>query len=159
MSDAYHGGKLRCYVHIMDQGLCYRVNTLAAYIEANRQAPKLFEEPPVHPSAVVSERCQVGPDSIIGERCQITDKASIKRSTIGISSIVKDKVKVTNSIVMHGVTIEEGCNIQGSVICSNAIIGRGADLKYCLVGNGQRIEPEVERTNEVIVGTDQLMEI
>lgn len=36
------------------------------------------------------------------------------------------------------------CNIQGSVICSNAVIGRGADLKYCLVGNGQRIEPEGE---------------
>lgn len=34
------------------------------------------------------------------------------------------------------------CNIQGSVICSNAVIGRGADLKYCLVGNGQRIEAE-----------------
>ncbi|MEQ2315388.1 hypothetical protein AMECASPLE_021739, partial [Ameca splendens] len=159
MSEAYHGGKLRCYVHIMDQGLCYRVNTLAAYIEANRQAPKLFEEPPVHPSASISERCQVGSDSIIGPQCQIADKTSIKRSTIGNSSTVKEKVKVTNSIVMHGVTIEEGCNIQGSVICSNAIIGRGADLKYCLVGNGQRIEPEVERTNEVIVGTDQLMEI
>lgn len=36
MSEAYHGGKLRCYVHIMDQGLCCRVNTLASYIEANR---------------------------------------------------------------------------------------------------------------------------
>lgn len=37
------------------------------------------------------------------------------------------------------------CNIQGSVICSNAVIGRGADLKYCLVGNGQHIEPEGKR--------------
>ncbi|GLD49021.1 translation initiation factor eIF-2B subunit gamma [Lates japonicus] len=135
MSEAYHGGKLRCYVHIMDQGLCYRVNTLAAYIEANRLAPKLFEEPAVHPSAVISERCQMGSDSIIGAQCQVADKTSIKRSTIGNSTIVKEKVKVTNSIVMHGVTIEEGCNIQGS------------------------IEPEAERTNEVIVGTDQLMEI
>lgn len=36
MCEAYHGGKLRCYVHIMDEGLCYRVNTLAAYMEANR---------------------------------------------------------------------------------------------------------------------------
>lgn len=36
MSEAYHGGRLRCYVHIMDEGMCYRVNTLAAYIEANR---------------------------------------------------------------------------------------------------------------------------
>ncbi|KAM3865576.1 translation initiation factor eIF2B subunit gamma [Diretmus argenteus] len=159
MSEAYHGGRLRCYVHIMDQGLCYRVNTLAAYIEANRLAPKLFEEPAVHPSAVISERCQIGSDSIIGASCQVADKTSIKRSTIGNSTTVKEKVKITNSIIMHGVTIEEGCNIQGSVICGNAVIGRGADLKYCLVGNGQRIEPEAERTNEVIVGTDQLMEI
>lgn len=159
MNEAYHGGKLRCYVHIMDQGLCYRVNTLPAYIDANRLASKLFEEPAVHPSAVISERCQMGSDSIIGAQCQIADKTSIKRSTIGNSTIIKEKVKVTNSIIMHGVTVEEGCNIQGSVICSNAVIGRGADLKYCLVGNGQRIEPEAERTNEVIVGTDQLMEI
>ncbi|TDH05731.1 hypothetical protein EPR50_G00125400 [Perca flavescens] len=159
MSEAYHGGKLRCYVHIIDQGLCCRVNTLAAYIEANRLAPKLFEEPAVHPSAGISERCQMGSDSIIGALCQVADKTSIKRSTLGNSTTVKEKVKVTNSIIMHGVTIEEGCNIQGSVICSNAVIGRGADLKYCLVGNGQRIEPEAERTNEVIVGTDQLMEI
>nr|XP_057922421.1 translation initiation factor eIF-2B subunit gamma isoform X2 [Doryrhamphus excisus] len=160
MSEAYHGGKLRCYVHIMDQGLCYRVNTLAAYIEANRLVPKLlFDEPAVHPSAVISERCQIGSDSMIGALCQIADKTSIKRSTIGSSTTIKEKVKVTNSIIMYGVTIEEGCNIQGSVICSNAVIGRGSDLKYCLVGNGQRIEPGAERTNEVIVGTDQLMEI
>ncbi|KAJ4936236.1 hypothetical protein JOQ06_000838 [Pogonophryne albipinna] len=159
MSAAYHGGKLRCYVHIMDEGLCYRVNTLAAYIDTNRLAPKLFEEPAVHSTAVISERCQMGSDSIIGAMCQVADKTSIKRSTIGNSTTIKEKVKVTNSIIMHGVTIEEGCNIQGSVICSNAVIGRGADLKHCLVGNGQRIEPEAERTNEVIVGTDQLMEI
>ncbi|XP_034039029.1 translation initiation factor eIF-2B subunit gamma isoform X2 [Thalassophryne amazonica] len=159
MSEAYHGGKLRCYVHIMDQGLCYRVNTLAAYIEANRLAPKLFDEPAVHPSTVISETCQMGSDSMIGASCQIADKTSIKRSTIGNSTTVKEKVKIANSIIMHSVTIEEGCNIQGSVICSNAVIGRGADLKYCLVGNGQWIEPEAERTNEVIVGTDQLMEI
>lgn len=36
------------------------------------------------------------------------------------------------------------CNIHGCVICSNAVIGRGADLKYCLVGNGQQIEAEGE---------------
>ncbi|XP_037131366.1 translation initiation factor eIF-2B subunit gamma [Syngnathus acus] len=160
MSEAYHGGKLRCYVHIMEQGLCYRVNTLAAYIEANRLVPKLLlEEPAVHPSAVISERCQMGSDSMIGALCQIADKTSIKRSTIGSSTAIKEKVRVTNSIIMHGVTVEEECNIQGSVICNNAVIGRGSDLKYCLVGSGQRIESAAERTNEVIVGTDQLMEI
>lgn len=159
MSEAYHGGKIRCYVHIMEDGMCYRVNTLAAYIEANRVVPKLFEEPPIHPTAVVSERSLVGSDSIIGPSCQISDKTSIKRSNVGTSTAIKEKVKITNSIIMNGVTIEEGCNIQGSVICSHAVIGRGADIKYCLVGSGQRVDPEAERTNEVIVGSDQLMEI
>uniref|UniRef100_A0A3P8SH01 Translation initiation factor eIF2B subunit gamma n=1 Tax=Amphiprion percula TaxID=161767 RepID=A0A3P8SH01_AMPPE len=165
MSEAYHGGKLRCYVHIMDQGLCYRVNTLAAFIEANRLVSQTLALSTEQCAYLVHTwlRCRgkmcMGSDSIIGALCQVADKTSIKRSTIGNSTTVKEKVKVTNSIIMHGVTIEEGCNIQGSVICSNAVIGRGADLKYCLVGNGQRIEPEAERTNEVIVGTDQLMEI
>ncbi|KAK3545892.1 hypothetical protein QTP70_016598 [Hemibagrus guttatus] len=143
MNEAYHGGKLRCYVHVMEDGVCYRVNTLAAYVEANRVAPKLVEEPPIHPSAIVSERSLVGADSIIGALSQIADKTSIKRSTIGTSTTIKEKVKITNSIIMNGVTVEEGCNIQGSVICNNATIGRGADIKYCLVGSGQRIEPEV----------------
>ncbi|KAK2860767.1 hypothetical protein Q7C36_004933 [Tachysurus vachellii] len=159
MSEAYHGGNLRCYVHVMEDGVCYRVNTLAAYVEANRVVPKLVEEPQVHPSAVVSERSLVGGDSIIGALSQIADKTSIKRSTIGTSTTIKEKVKITNSIIMNNVTIEEGCNIQGSVICNSATIGRGADIKYCLVGSGQCIEPEAERTNDVIVGSDQLMEI
>uniref|UniRef100_A0A8D3D4U5 Translation initiation factor eIF2B subunit gamma n=1 Tax=Scophthalmus maximus TaxID=52904 RepID=A0A8D3D4U5_SCOMX len=142
MSEAYHGGKLRCYVHIMDQGLCFRANTIPAYMEANRLTPKLFEEPAVHPSAVISDRCQMGSDSIIGALSQVADKTSIKRSTIGNSTTIKEKVKVTNSIIMHGVTIEEGCNIQSSVICSNVVIGRGADLKHCLVGSGQQIDSD-----------------
>ncbi|KAK1165249.1 translation initiation factor eIF-2B subunit gamma [Acipenser oxyrinchus oxyrinchus] len=160
MSDAYHGGKLRCYVHIMEDGMCYRVNTLAAYIEANRLAPKVFsEELPVHPTAEISEQSMVGADSIIGAACHVSEKSSIKRSTIGASSCIKEKVKITNSIIMNGVTIEDGCSIQGSVICNQAVIGRGADIKYCLVGSGQCIEAEAERNNEVIVSTDQLMEI
>ncbi|KAM9844801.1 translation initiation factor eIF2B subunit gamma [Aulostomus maculatus] len=150
MSEAYHGGKLRCYVHIVDQGLCYRVNTLAAYIEANRQAPKLIDDPPINSLAVISERCQIGSDTVIGAHCQIADKTSIKRSTIGNTTTIKEKVKIANSIIMHGVTIKDGCNIQSSLICSNAVIGKGADLKYCLVGNGQQIEAGAERTNEVI---------
>lgn len=36
MNEAYHGSRLRCFTHIMEDGTCYRVNTLAAYIEANR---------------------------------------------------------------------------------------------------------------------------
>lgn len=51
---------------------------------------------------------KVGADSVIGPSCQISDKTSIKRSTIGASTVVKEKVKIASSIIMSGVTIEEG---------------------------------------------------
>lgn len=41
MNETLHEGKVRCYVHIMKEGLCYRVNTLGLYIEANRQVRKI----------------------------------------------------------------------------------------------------------------------
>ncbi|XP_064415510.1 translation initiation factor eIF-2B subunit gamma [Latimeria chalumnae] len=164
MTEAYHGSKLRCYIHIMEKGLCYRVNTLALYIEANRQIPKLLstlcpEEQLVHTSAQITDSYLVGSDSIVGASSQVAEKTSIKRSIVGASCVIKEKVKITNSIIMNCVTIEEGCCIQGSVICSSAVVERGADIKDCLVGNGLKIEAKSKRVNEIIVGSDQLMEI
>ncbi|XP_067893081.1 translation initiation factor eIF-2B subunit gamma isoform X1 [Heterodontus francisci] len=164
MNDPYHGTKLRCYVHIMKEGICYRVNTLASYIEANRQIPKFLsalsqEESLIHNSAQITDRYMVGTDSMIGNLTKVAEKTSIKRSIIGTCCIVKEKVKIANSIIMHNVTIEEGCCIQGSVICNGAVIAKGADLKDCLVGSTQRIEAKSKHMNEVIVGNDRLMEI
>ncbi|XP_064521462.1 translation initiation factor eIF2B subunit gamma isoform X2 [Pseudopipra pipra] len=164
MTETLHEGKVRCYVHIMKEGLCYRVNTLGLYIEANRQVPKLLlnlglEEPLVHGSAQITDRGMVGSDSIIGSSTQIGEKTSIKHSIIGSMCTIKDKVKITNCIIMNSVTIEEGCCLQGSVICHNAVIEKGADIKDCLIGSDQRLETKAKHVNEVIVGTEQLMEI
>ncbi|KAM6199396.1 translation initiation factor eIF2B subunit gamma isoform 2-T2 [Sarcoramphus papa] len=164
MNETLHEGKVRCYVHIMKEGLCYRVNTLGLYIEANRQVPKLLlslglEEPLVHGSAQITDRGMVGSDSIIGSSTQVGEKTSIKHSIIGSMCTIKDKVKITNCIIMNSVTIEEGCCLQGSVICHNAMIEKGADIKDCLIGSDQRLETKAKHVNEVIVGTEQLMEI
>ncbi|KAM6327780.1 translation initiation factor eIF2B subunit gamma isoform 2-T2 [Podargus strigoides] len=164
MNETLHEGKVRCYVHIMKEGLCYRVNTLGLYIEANRQVPKLLlnlglEEPLVHGSAQITDRGMVGSDSIIGSSTQVGEKTSIKHSIIGSMCTIKDRVKITNCIIMNSVTIEEGCCLQGSVICHNAVIEKGADIKDCLIGSDQRLESKAKHVNEVIVGTEQLMEI
>ncbi|XP_067423905.1 translation initiation factor eIF2B subunit gamma isoform X2 [Emydura macquarii macquarii] len=164
MNEAFHGGKVRCYVHIMKEGLCYRVNTLGLYIDANRQVPKLLpllcpEEPLVQVSAQVADRGLVGSDSLIGSSTQVGEKTSIKRSVIGTACTIKDKVKITNCIIMNSVTIEEGCSLQNSLLCHNAMIEKGADIKDCLIGSGQRLEPKSKHVNEVIVGSEQLMEI
>ncbi|KFO20866.1 Translation initiation factor eIF-2B subunit gamma [Fukomys damarensis] len=156
--------RVRCYVHIMKEGLCSRVNTLGLYMEANRQVPKLLpilcpEESLVHPSAQITSKHLVGVDSLIGPDTQVGEKSSIKRSVIGSSCLIRDRVTISNCLLMNSVTVEEGSNIQGSVICNNAVVEKGADIKDCLIGSGQRIEAKAKRTNEVIVGNDQLMEI
>ncbi|KAM5162799.1 translation initiation factor eIF2B subunit gamma isoform 3-T5 [Callospermophilus lateralis] len=156
--------QVRCYVHIMKEGLCSRVSTLGLYMEANRQVPKLLsvlcpEESPVHSSAQIVNKHLVGVDSLIGPDTQVGEKSSIKRSVVGSSCLIRDRVNITNCLLMNSVTVEEGSNIQGSVICNNAVIEKGADIKDCLIGSGQRIEAKAKRMNEVIVGNDQLMEI
>uniref|UniRef100_A0A3Q2HDH8 Translation initiation factor eIF2B subunit gamma n=1 Tax=Equus caballus TaxID=9796 RepID=A0A3Q2HDH8_HORSE len=156
--------QVRCYVHIMKEGLCSRVSTLGLYMEANRQVPKLLpilcpEESLIHSSAQIVSKHLVGVDSLIGSDTQVGEKSSIKHSVIGSSCVIRDRVTITNCLLMNTVTVEEGSNIQGSVICNNAVIEKGADIKYCLIGSGQRIEAKAKRVNEVIVGNDQLMEI
>ncbi|XP_058536328.1 translation initiation factor eIF-2B subunit gamma isoform X2 [Ochotona princeps] len=156
--------QVRCYVHIMKEGLCSRVNTLGLYMEANRQVPKLLpalcpEESLIHSSAQIVNKHLVGADNLIGQDTQVGEKSSIKHSVIGSSCHIRDRVNITNCLLMNSVTVEEGSSIHGSVICNNAVIEKGAEIKDCLIGSGQRIEAKAKRMNEVIVGNDQLMEI
>lgn len=156
--------QVRCYVHIMKEGLCSRVSTLGLYMEANRQVPKLLsvlcpEESMIHPSAQIANKHLIGADSLIGSDTQVGEKSSIKRSVIGSSCVIRDRVTVTNCLLMNSVTVEEGSSIHGSVICNNAVVEAGAEIRDCLIGSGQRIEAKAKRMNEVIVGNDQLMEI
>ncbi|XP_040612815.1 translation initiation factor eIF-2B subunit gamma isoform X1 [Mesocricetus auratus] len=162
--EGFSRSQVRCYVHIMKEGLCSRVSTLGLYMEANRQVPKLLselcpEESMIHPSAQIANRHLVEVDSLIGPDTQVGEKSSIKRSVIGSSCVIQDRVSITSCLLMNSVIVEEGSKIQGSVICNNVVIEKGADIKDCLIGSGQRIEAKAKRMNEVIVGSDQLMEI
>ncbi|XP_017898980.1 PREDICTED: translation initiation factor eIF-2B subunit gamma isoform X2 [Capra hircus] len=164
LGDSWEGlsrSQVRCYVHIMKEGLCSRVSTLGLYMEANRQVSKLLpvicpEESLIHSSAQIVSKHMVGADSLIGPDTQVGEKSSIKHSVIGSSCVIRDRVTVTNCLLMNSVTVEEGSNIQSSVICNNAVIEKGADIKNCLIGSNQKIEAKAKRVNEVIV---ELMEI
>ncbi|KAM9326145.1 translation initiation factor eIF2B subunit gamma [Gastrophryne carolinensis] len=161
MREPYHGSRLRCYVHVAQNELCCRVNSLAMYIEANRQVPlsSISEDPRVHPSAVIADKLMVGPDSMIGAQTQVGEKTSIKRSLLGSNCTIKDRVKISNCIIMNGVTVHDGCTLQGSVICNSAVLESNADIKDCLLGSGLRIQSKAKRVNEIIGGSEQLMEI
>ncbi|XP_075037721.1 translation initiation factor eIF2B subunit gamma isoform X2 [Mixophyes fleayi] len=159
--EPYQGSRLRCYVHVAQSELCFRVNSLAMYIEANKQVPQCSvcsEEPRVHPSAVITDKLMVGPDSMIGAQTQVGEKTSVKHSLLGSNCVIRDRVKITNCIIMNGVTVHDSCTIQGSVICNNAVIESGADIKDCLLGPDLHIHSKAKRVNEIIVGSEQLME-
>ncbi|KAM8930464.1 translation initiation factor eIF2B subunit gamma isoform 2-T2 [Pelodytes ibericus] len=164
MREPYHGGRLRCYVHVAKNELCCRVNSLATYIEANRQVPRLLcavcnEDPLIHASAAITDKLMVGADSMIGAQTQVGEKTSIKHSLLGSNCNIRDRVKITNCIIMNGVTIQEGCLLQGTVICNNVVIEGGADIKDCLLGADLRVISKAKRVNEIIMGSEQLMEI
>ncbi|KAG9463404.1 hypothetical protein GDO78_021815 [Eleutherodactylus coqui] len=162
MKEPYHGSGLRCYVHTARNELCCRVNSLAMYMEANKQVPQssiLIEEPRVHVTADIADKLMVGADSMIGEQTKIGEKTSVKHSIVGAKCVIKDRVKITNCIIMNGVVINDCCALQGSVVCNKAVLQGGADIKDCLLGSGLRVSSKEKRVNEIIVGNEQLMEI
>uniref|UniRef100_A0AAA9TUN0 Translation initiation factor eIF2B subunit gamma n=1 Tax=Bos taurus TaxID=9913 RepID=A0AAA9TUN0_BOVIN len=119
--DSWEGlsrSQVRCYVHIMKEGLCSRVSTLGLYMEANRQVSKLLpvicpEESLIHSSAQIVSKHMVGADSLIGPDTQVGEKSSIKHSVIGSSCVIRDRVTVTNCLLMNSVTVEEGILLDG----------------------------------------------
>ncbi|MEE6495248.1 hypothetical protein FKM82_001992 [Ascaphus truei] len=164
MREPYHGSKLRCYVHVATNDLCCRVNSLGMYMEANRQVPRLLgticsDELRVHPSALITDRLLVGADSMIGAGTQVGERTSIKHSVVGSNCCIRDKVKITNCVIMNGVTVHEGCTLHGSVICNQAVIESSADIKDCLLGANLHIHSKAKRGNEIIMASEQLMEI
>lgn len=83
-------------MHVLpDAHYCCRVNTVAAYAQANRdvamtQKPAGFapfvlrgKNNFVDASAVVDVKTQVGPDCVVGAGTTIGAKCSIKKSVVG----------------------------------------------------------------------------
>nr|XP_006818161.1 PREDICTED: translation initiation factor eIF-2B subunit gamma-like [Saccoglossus kowalevskii] len=115
MADCYHNDIIRCYAYTMQSGHCLRVNTLPAYIEANRNISKQIssllldaEEPLIHSAAVVKNKSQIGHDCMIGEGSNLTEKVSVKKSIIGKHCKIGEKVRISSSIIMDHVTISDG---------------------------------------------------
>ncbi|XP_002128160.2 translation initiation factor eIF2B subunit gamma [Ciona intestinalis] len=155
---------ISCHGLIYDEGVCFSINNLSSYIEANRYMCKpdsIFYDvlPRVHQSCQLAEKVQVGTDSMVGERTQINEKCSIKRSVIGKDCEIGTLVRISNCVVMDRVKISDGVNIQGCVICEGAIIGEKSELKDCFIGYQKIVEPASKLSKESLVESSAMMEI
>ncbi|KAK3091820.1 hypothetical protein FSP39_022900 [Pinctada imbricata] len=176
MEDCFHCSKIRCYAYLQNEGVCLRANTLSSYSESNKQVgmgpvkrkvQKIFsaldigkdKDVHIHPSATIKEKSQVGADCLVAEGALIGERVSIKKSVVGKHCKIEDKVKITNSVIMDHVTVKEGSNVQGSIISAHSLIGEKCDLKDCIVGNEQHVNPMGKYTNEAIVEVEKMMEI
>lgn len=150
---------IRCYARVINEGFCYRVNTLSAYAEINRQLTKLQDSFPDISKPEINKIKFVGNDSIMGEKSETGEKVSIKKSVVGNLCKLANKVKVINSVIMDNAVIEEEASIQGCLICSSAKIGKKCELKDCIVGKDQVVADGLKLSNEVLADADEFMEI
>nr|XP_039261655.1 translation initiation factor eIF-2B subunit gamma-like [Styela clava] len=158
--------QLSVHAYVYEAGFCMRVNTLSAFVEANRLmaknisiiAPNVAELPLIHASVKVEEKTQIGSDSMIAEDSVIGTKVSVKRCTIGKHCVIGNQVRLTNCTILDKVVIRDGCTIQNSVICENVEIGEKSTVKDCLVGSQHVLQPGSNITNESLVESTTMMD-
>jgi len=134
---------IKCYSYITDGGICLRTNSLASYMEANRQIIKCWpysdqSVPQVDPTAKVNTK-QVCGETVIGAGVLVCDKVSIKNCIIGDNCTIQGKVQLMNSVIMSNVKVEEGCKVSGSIICEKATLEANVVIKDCIVGYNKSV--------------------
>lgn len=148
-----------CYAFYGDsEDICIRVNTVAAYMEANRLVLKHSDQFGVS-STGTQKHQHVGSDSLAADDLQLGEKSSIKKSVIGSHCRIGEKVKIINSVLMDGVTIKEGCTINGCIVGEHAEVQEKCDLKECIVGSTQTVFTLTKHANEDLTGIDKMIEI
>lgn len=156
MEGSYHDDAIRCYGCLVDDGLCLRVNTLANFMEANKQ---LLAKGLVHTYREKTEVAKVGDASIMASSSTIGNKSRLKDSAVGSNCTIGDGVRLSNCVIMNNVHIEEECVVESSIICDQASLGSRATLRDCLVAANQKVDSSAKFSKDIITDVDHMMEI
>ncbi|QRV79833.1 translation initiation factor eIF-2B gamma subunit [Ceratobasidium sp. AG-Ba] len=114
-------------VHRAKNGFAARGNTIAGYMELNRQA--LSRLAARQPGKVTASTAHA--DSIVPASVTIDERASIKRSVIGEHCQIGKNVKITGCVVMDHVQIGEGAKLDNCIVSRLCEVGERAILKEC----------------------------
>ncbi|KAG8733352.1 hypothetical protein FRC11_006956 [Ceratobasidium sp. 423] len=132
-------------VHRTKDGFAGRGNTVAGYMELNRQvlaqfAAKQHSARGGNPSAAS--------DSIIPDSATIGERASIKRSVIGEHCRIGKNVKVQGCVVMDHVEIADGAKLDNCIVSRLCQIGERAVLKDCEIETAFRVPADANMKGE-----------
>ncbi|CAE6345581.1 unnamed protein product [Rhizoctonia solani] len=134
-------------VHHAKDGFVGRGNTLAGYMELNRQA--LGQIASKHHSTRGGKPSpSTASDSIIPDSATIGERASIKRSVIGEHCRIGKNVKIQGCVVMDHVEIADGAKLDNCVVSRLCQIGERAVLKECEIETAFRVSADVNIKGE-----------
>uniref|UniRef100_A0A1E1XS26 Translation initiation factor eIF2B subunit gamma n=1 Tax=Amblyomma sculptum TaxID=1581419 RepID=A0A1E1XS26_AMBSC len=138
-----HKNPVRCYAYIAEGAFLVRTNTVAGYMEANRQAHQLNKEIFPH---IAGGRF----DNIAPEKVEFGEKSSARHCVLGQNCRIGAQAKVSDSVLLDGVTVGDGASIQGCIVCGAQEIGTGAVLKNCIVAHKKNVAADAKHANEVL---------
>ncbi|KAH7950016.1 hypothetical protein HPB49_018421 [Dermacentor silvarum] len=134
---------IRCYAYVAEGAFLVRTNTVAGYMEANRQAHQLSKEIFPH---VASGRF----DNIVADKVEFGEKSSVRHCVLGQNCRIGAQAKVSDSVLLDGVMVGDGVSIQGCIVCGVQDIGSGAVLKNCIVAHKKNVASDAKHANEVL---------
>jgi translation initiation factor eIF-2B subunit gamma len=160
--------RVRCLAHLMErEQTCLRVNTVRAYLEANRLVaagacgPFRPNEPASRdskgfwdPGAEVHARAQVGPGCVLGDACQVQERCVLKQTVLGRRCRIGQGARLVQCVLMDGCQVGENAQLTNCVLCPGVRIGDRCVLKDCLLGRGLEIAPGTELKNEQLSQAD-----
>lgn len=138
-----HKNPIRCYAYVAEGSFLVRTNTVAGYMEANRQVHRLNKE--IFPHVAAGRF-----DNIVADKVEFGEKSSVRHCVLGPNCQIGAQAKVSDSVLLDGVTVKDGANIQGCIVCGAQEIGSGAVLKNCVVAHKKNVPAEAKHSNEVL---------
>ncbi|KAJ6659554.1 hypothetical protein lerEdw1_018789 [Lerista edwardsae] len=127
----------------MKEGLCYRVNTLGLYIDANRQVPKMLpvlcpEEPLVHSTAEIIDKC-LFPQPLSRKQEEAAER--LLKALADRPCFLSVPFQIgSDSMVGPSTQVGEKTAIKHSVIGSQCVIKDKVKITNCIIMNSVRIE-------------------
>ncbi|KAF5284330.1 hypothetical protein FQA39_LY04623 [Lamprigera yunnana] len=166
LKSSYHNDVIRCFACIADpKSFGVRVNNLTAYYSINLQIVDKWEKLSKDnqlvriDSTTENSSTQVDDTCVVWNSCKLSEKTSLKNSTIGSHTEVHKYSRVFKSIVMNNVVINERVALENCIVCNGAIIQSGSKLNNCIVGSNHVVPKDSSHTNEVLTISDELMEL
>ncbi|CAN8030536.1 unnamed protein product [Ixodes persulcatus] len=134
---------IRCYGLVADGAFLVRANTVAGFMEANRQAYQLDRDTFPH---IPSGRF----DNVLSDKVDFGEKASVRHCVVGQHCRVGAQAKVQDSVLLDGVVVGDGASVQGCVLCGSLEVGAGSTLKNCVVAHKKNLAEGAKHANEVL---------